>query len=67
MNKLIAAAIALLLAGCANVPRPQMYVVPQKVHKAAIAPAPVVAAPDKPATFKERFRETFKKHQKWFH
>ena len=71
MKILTAAAVALLLAGCASAPRPQAMVVPSYTKSAkAVQPAAQVIppAPDRPATFKERFQSFRKKHPiTWTH
>ena len=73
MKKIAAAAVALLLAGCASIPqprmsapRPQMTVVPHKAPVVKAAPAPSVAAPAAKPTFSERFKK-FRGRLKWVH
>lgn len=66
MKKIVVMA-ALLLGGCATVERPQMHAVPRAQPVPVIVPAPVAPpATDKPATFKQRFRQGFGKI-KWLH
>jgi len=69
MKKMIAAAIALSLAGCAGMPRPQVNVAPHKAQfQQKSAPTPkTVETPAAPATFKKRWYSRFKVHPKWFH
>ena len=65
MKKLIAAAIALSLGGCAGMTRPQMAVMPHKAPIVKAAPM-VQAAPVAPPTFKQRFQK-FRGRLKWVH
>jgi hypothetical protein len=69
MRTLFALTAILLLAGCASAPRPQLMVAPHHAPIVKAAPAPAVAAPDRPATtFRERYITFKKKHPiKWTH